>query len=150
MQQKHIAEVRAFNRFYTGIIGLLDRHILNSRYSLPEVRVLYELYHNENITAREIISSLQMDKGYLSRMLQQLVRKKLVAKKISTADGRAVHLTLTPAGRKEFETLNRESDKQIQEILEKLSSGDCERMTGYMAEIRSLLTQPKTTESDGR
>ncbi|HET6995069.1 MAG TPA: MarR family winged helix-turn-helix transcriptional regulator [Chitinophagaceae bacterium] len=140
MKEKHIAEVRAFNRFYTGIIGLLDRYILKSRYSLPEVRVLYELYHHKNITASEIISSLQMDKGYLSRILQQFTRKRLVVKKISVADGRAVHLTLTPVGRNEFETLNRESDKQIQEILEKLSPDDCERLTRYMAEIRNLLT----------
>jgi DNA-binding MarR family transcriptional regulator len=150
MREKHIAEVRAFNRFYTGIIGLLDRHILNSRYSLPEVRVLYELYHHENTTASEIISSLQMDKGYLSRILQQFAKKKLLAKKISAADGRAVHLVLTPTGKKEFENLNRESDKQIQEILEKLPPADCEKLIIHMAEIRSLLAQKKTTESNGR
>jgi DNA-binding MarR family transcriptional regulator len=150
MQRKHIAEVRAFNRFYTGIIGLLDRHILNSRYSLPEVRVLYELYHNENITASEIISSLQMDKGYLSRVLRQFSNKKLLAKRISAADGRAVHLALTSTGKKEFEILNRESDKQIRKIIGNLPAGDCAKLVTYMSEIRSLLAQSDTTASNGR
>ncbi|WP_431215832.1 hypothetical protein ACQ86N_14930 [Puia sp. P3] len=71
MQQKTISRIRAFNRYYTNIIGLLDRHILNSSYSLPEARILYELNHREGIQASGIIESLGIDKGYLSRILDE-------------------------------------------------------------------------------
>jgi hypothetical protein len=66
MKEKSIAEIRPFNRFYTTIIGLMDQHILNSRYSLPEVRILYD--HCVNATASDIMASLNIDKGYLSRI----------------------------------------------------------------------------------
>jgi len=77
MKQAIIDEIRAFNRWYTGIIGLLDRHLLNSSFSLPEARVLYELYHRDGIQAGEITALLGLDKGYLSSMLDQFVKKAL-------------------------------------------------------------------------
>jgi len=143
MPGDHIAEVRAFNRFYTGIIGLLDQHILESRYSLPEVRVLYELYHNDNLTAKAITTSLGIDKGYLSRTLLQFQRKKLLSKKWSSADGRAAHLMLTEKGKKEFEMLNEASNRQIHQILESLTEDDCNRLVNNMAEIRVILSKTK-------
>ena len=76
MQQATITGIRAFNRYYTGILGLLDRHILNSDYSLPEARILYELGQREGVQASGIIESLGIDKGYLSRILDQFATKK--------------------------------------------------------------------------
>ena len=145
MREKHIADIRAFNRFYTDIIGLLDKYILNSRYSLPEVRIMYELYHHENLTASDLIASLQIDKGYLSRVLQQFVKKKLVSKKQSAADGRAAHLSLTKTGKKEFEVLNHAASDQISEILETLSDEDCHKLIRNMGEIREILSKRKKT-----
>lgn len=99
MNDQYVHDIRAFNRFYTNVIGLLDQYILNSKYSLPEVRILYELYHTEGLTASEIITSLNIDKGYLSRLIRQFEKKKLVSKKSSAKDGRFSHLYLTAAGR---------------------------------------------------
>jgi DNA-binding MarR family transcriptional regulator len=143
MRRKHITEVRAFNRFYTPIIGLLDQHILESHYSLPEVRILYELYHSDNLMANDIIASLQIDKGYLSRILQQFQKKKLVTKKWSVKDGRAAHLTLTEKGKKEFEELNEASDRQIKSILEMLTEEECNRLVNNMGEIKTILSKTK-------
>src|SRR5262245_15474930 len=109
MLKKHIEGIRSFNRFYTDIIGLLDEHILNSKYSLPEARILYELYHHEPLTSSDIINNLQIDKGYLSRLLRQFEKKKLLDKKKSPQDGRAAYLRLTASGKKEFESLNKAS-----------------------------------------
>jgi DNA-binding MarR family transcriptional regulator len=140
MTEKHIGEIRAFNRFYTDVIGLLDRYILNSSYTLPEVRVLYELYHHENITASDIIDSLHIDKGYLSRMILQFEKRKLLSKKRSASDGRSVRLFLTAAGKKEFSALDRASHEQIREILVRLPAKDSDRLVHCMSEIRSILS----------
>lgn len=141
MNEKHIMEIRVFNRFYTGIIGLLDKHILNSNYSLPEVRILYELYHNEEITSTDITTSLTIDKGYLSRILRHFEKKKLISKKRSGDDGRSVHLSLTATGRKEFEILNEASNKQVRKILEVLTEKDCDNLIQHMTEIKVILSK---------
>lgn len=141
MKEKYIMEIRAFNRFYTGIIGLLDKYILNSRYSLPEVRILYELYHQENLTASDIIASVNIDKGYLSRLLRHFEKKKMISKRRSSDDGRAAHLYLTNTGKKEFEVLNEASNKQIRNILEDLTEESCNRLVQHMQEIKKILSK---------
>jgi DNA-binding MarR family transcriptional regulator len=90
MKVQHIREVRAFNRYYTRVIGLLDNHYLQSNYSLPEVRVMYELYHHPETTPSDIIQQLGMDKGYLSRIIQSFVKNKIVRKSVSATDKRSV------------------------------------------------------------
>jgi DNA-binding MarR family transcriptional regulator len=149
IREEYIQEIRAFNRFYTGMIGLLDRYILNSSYTLPEVRVLYELYHRENATASDIIAALNIDKGYLSRMILQLEKNGLVSKKRSAADARSAHLFLTASGKKEFEALDRASHMQIREILTSLPAADCDQLVGHMSAIRSILSAagPSATTS---
>jgi len=139
MLQRTVEEVRAFNRFYTGVTGLLDRHILDSPYSLPEARVLYELYHGEGLLAGEIAAELGIDKGYLSRMLDRFVRSKLVVRRPSVEDGRSMNISLTAKGRAAFETLNQASDEQVRVILESLPEGAEERLLYHMGEIRKIL-----------
>lgn len=141
MKNKVISEIRAFNRFYTRIIGLLDQHVLDSKYSLPEVRVLYEIYHHNNLTARDIMATLNIDKGYLSRMLQNFKKAKLVSKKRSGKDGRSAHLSLTDSGKVEFKVLNRASDHQLKEILDGLTSSDCDKLVRYMSGIKEILSR---------
>ena len=64
-----IRDIRAFNRFYTDIIGLLDQHLLDSPYSLAEARIIYEIHHNKDIQASQIMELMDIDKSYLSRLL---------------------------------------------------------------------------------
>jgi len=139
MKPQHIQELRAFNRFYTNIIGLLDKHILNSNYSLPEVRIMYELYHRSALTASDIIELFDIDKGYLSRILKKFQKSKLINKISSPADKRAVVVQLSPKGKKEFETLNKASDKQIENFLKNLPDKDCDELIKKINEAQILL-----------
>ena len=141
MKATHIAEVRAFNRFYTGIIGVLNEHILDSQFSLPEVRVLFELYHNGAMSASDLISLLHIDKGYLSRLLKQFEKKKLVRRKQSKEDARSSLVELTEFGKKEFEKLNKVQDARIITILNQLSAKECRKLLLHMNSVKSILSK---------
>src|SRR5262245_5490333 len=91
-----IAAVRRFNRFYTQRIGVLRQALYDSRYSLAEVRVLYELAHaNGTLTATDLGRTLSIDAGYLSRILRGFAARKLIRRTRSVADAREFELTLT-------------------------------------------------------
>ena len=72
MGAEAVRRVRAFNRYYTNLIGVLDRRILRSPWSLTEVRILYEISHNEGTNARRLMRMLSVDEGYLSRTIERL------------------------------------------------------------------------------
>jgi DNA-binding MarR family transcriptional regulator len=115
--QKHIQEIRNFNRFYTDLIGLLDNHLLNSDYSLAEARILYEIFTAKQLSASDIIHSLSMDKGYLSRILKKFEKQDLVARKSSDEDARVSLLSLTDKGLNVFRELNDASSQQIATLI---------------------------------
>jgi len=143
MHQKDIDEMRAFNRFYTSLIGLLNAHILNSEYSLSEARILFELYHNSGMTASDIISLIHIDKGYLSRILKHFELKKLIVKKRSSDDKRSVYLNLTPKGKKDLEILSRASDAQIMKILSQLTDDECKQLISNLRAVKGALEKVK-------
>lgn len=137
--EDRIAAVRGFNRFYTQRIGVLRRRMYGSPLSLAEVRVLYELAHREAPTASELADALDLDRGYLSRMLQAFERDGLVRRSRSDEDGRASHLALTPKGRKAFAPIDRASHDEIGRLLARLSEGDARSLVDSMTTIERLL-----------
>jgi DNA-binding MarR family transcriptional regulator len=140
MNSKSIEAFRSFNRFYTAVIGLLDRHILSSNYTLAEVRIMYELYHGRDQTASDLVYKLSIDKGYLSRVLLHFEKKKFLKRKRSDEDTRVVFLNLSSEGKKEFEVLNKASNDQISSILKEISEKDLEVLLTSMIEIQRILT----------
>ena len=119
--------MRRFNRFYTRQIGLLDEGLLNSPFSLTQVRTLYELAQREQTTAAELCTSLGLDAGYLSRMLSAFEKSGLLEKRNSPTDARQTLLRLTKKGRKAFEPLNARSNDQVAAMLGKLAAGEAKR-----------------------
>jgi DNA-binding MarR family transcriptional regulator/GNAT superfamily N-acetyltransferase len=131
--------IRHFNRFYTRQIGVLQEGLLQSRFSLTEVRVLYELAHRQNPTATDLRRELALDAGYLSRMLRSFERRGLVRRRASPADGRENLLELTPAGRKSFAALDTRAQGEVRNMLRNLSSTDQSRLVQAMQTVESTL-----------
>ena len=136
-----IKRIRRFNRFYTNFIGVVDRHILDSPHSLTEARVLYEISSIEDCSARKIMGNLEIDEGYLSRIIGKFMRKGLVKKSRSEKDGRTRIILLTEKGEKEFAKLDTNSSESICTTVEKLSQKEREELVGLMERIYKLLTK---------
>jgi DNA-binding MarR family transcriptional regulator/GNAT superfamily N-acetyltransferase len=136
---ERVAAVRRFNRHYTRQIGVLRKRFLDSPYSLGEARVLYEIATKQAPTASEIARALDLDPGYLSRMLRNFERRGLVRKRASAKDGRQSHLTLTPRGKKSFIPLDARSQRETAAMLAKLAPADQARLIAAMATIETLL-----------
>ena len=131
--------VRRFNRFYTRIIGVLDEGHLDSSYSLAEVRLLFELAHRDAPTAAALMRDLALDAGYLSRLVQRMVRRRLVKRTRSSTDGRETHLSLTATGRTAFSELETRARADVAALLKPLEEPDQRRLLDAMERIRTLL-----------
>jgi DNA-binding MarR family transcriptional regulator/GNAT superfamily N-acetyltransferase len=144
-----VQTVRRFNRFYTKQIGVLNEGLLQSPFSLAEVRVLYELAHRNQPTAVQLAQDLGLDDGYLSRILRNLHRRGLISRRPALADRRQRLLGLTPRGRSVFASLNARSDDQVATMLRELSPGEQERLTDAMQAIETLLLPDQSGRSSG-
>ncbi|UVK37561.1 bifunctional helix-turn-helix transcriptional regulator/GNAT family N-acetyltransferase [Mesorhizobium sp. AR10] len=134
-----IGAVRAFNRFYTRQIGVLDEGWLKSAFSLTEARVLYELAHRDGLTATDLTRDLGLDAGYVSRLLKKFEERGLVERAATEADARRSSITLTPAGRNAFAPLNRDSHDQVAALLDRLAVPEQERLVTAMQTVQRLL-----------
>jgi DNA-binding MarR family transcriptional regulator/GNAT superfamily N-acetyltransferase len=137
--ESQIAAVRAFNRFYTRKLGVLDQQVLKSPFSLSEARVLYELAQRENPAAKEIGIELGLDPGYLSRIIQNFDENGLITRKPLPSDRRQYRLGLTPKGRQAFAKLDRSTQEDVAAMLAMLSHRDSQRLVAAMVEIERLL-----------
>jgi DNA-binding MarR family transcriptional regulator/N-acetylglutamate synthase-like GNAT family acetyltransferase len=142
-----VEAVRSFNRFYTRRIGVLHEGLLDSPYSLAEVRVLYELAHRPGVTARDLALELDLDAGYLSRILRSFVRRGYVRRETSETDGRQRPLSLTTQGKRAFAPLDRRSAKEVAAMLAPLSASAAERLTGAMHAIEHILEPVAATSN---
>lgn len=145
---QRVESVRRFNRYYTKLIGVLDEGLLQSPFSLTEVRVLYELAHRESPAASELSSDLDLDAGYLSRILRRFEACGFLEKIPSAIDGRRSHLQLTRLGREAFAPLDQRSHDQVGTMLSRFSIAKQSRLLDAMHAIEEILgTQPAATDS---
>src|SRR6266508_634141 len=140
-----VARVRAFNRRWTEVLGLLDRHLLGTPYSLAEARILFELAHQTGLGTTverlDLRRRLYIDASFLTRVLTRLEHKGLVESAPSLADGRRRRLRLTAAGRAAAADLDRRADDQIADELAGLT-GDQRRMLSEATTVVSTLVTP--------
>jgi DNA-binding MarR family transcriptional regulator/GNAT superfamily N-acetyltransferase len=138
---------RRFNRLYTRLIGTLDEGYHHTPFSLAETRVLYELATRQNPLARDIASSLNLDPGYLSRILRKLQLAGLLKRKISRKDNRSADLHLTARGRALFNKLNSLSEHQARGFLSPLTPAQQAQLIESMKTIEKLLAPPESCSS---
>ena len=141
-----IDTVRRFNRFYTRRIGALQEGWQNSPFSLTEARVLYELAHRERPTATAVRNSLELDAGYLSRILSSFEKRGLIEKTPSEDDGRQSILALTDEGRKQFTPLETQTNEQVGAMLEKLNENEQHHLIEAIRSIERVLGSEERAE----
>ncbi len=137
-----ISEIRNFNRFYTNILGLLNQSLLDSPYSLTEVRILLEIDKIKECTANALIEKLNVDRGYMSRILNRFEADELITRKNSSYDGRALLLYLTPRGKKVLSILEEKSVNQIEGLICNLTDDAKGHLIESMHFIIETLSQP--------
>ncbi|HEX6508036.1 MAG TPA: helix-turn-helix domain-containing GNAT family N-acetyltransferase [Chloroflexota bacterium] len=131
--------MRAFNRFYTGVIGVLREGLLDSPYSLTEARVIFELAHQEATDVADLRRMLGIDAGYLSRILERFETAGLVVRERSSVDRRRQVSRLTEAGREAFAMLDARSSQEIETLLGRLTGDERRRLLTAMQRIREIL-----------
>src|ERR1051325_4607111 len=137
--EARIAAVRRFSRFYTRQLGLLQESLVHTRFSLTEARVLYELAHRDTVTASELAAYLDLDHGYLSRILRRFGEEGLLKKARAENDARQSVISITAKGRKAFAPLNKNSHDQVAAMLQRLQPQQQQRVVGAMAAVEALL-----------
>jgi DNA-binding MarR family transcriptional regulator/GNAT superfamily N-acetyltransferase len=136
---KPIQAIRHFNRFYTSQIGVLQKGLLESPYSLTEVRLLYELAHRRGVTASELSHQLRLDAGYLSRMLSQFKKRGWISRRPVSADRRQTLLALSAKGCATLRPLEERSNQQVQQMLSGMSCDARQQLIHAMQHIEQIL-----------
>ena len=136
-----IDDVRSFNRFYTRVIGVLDEGVVDTSYSLPEARVLFELAQADECEVTDVRRALAVDAGYLSRMLARLEEQQLIERRRSEHDARRQIVQLTARGRAEFAVLDQRSSELVRELVGHLGENEQRRLAAAMGAIQELLAE---------
>ena len=131
-----VAAVRAFNRFYTNVIGLVRGKYLNMPYSLTEARLLFEMARRDVTAVADLRRALDIDAGYLSRVLTRFEAGGLVTRQRSASDARRQDVALTSAGRAAAAELDSRSNSEVGDLL---AGVDRPRLLAAMGEITDLL-----------
>jgi DNA-binding MarR family transcriptional regulator/GNAT superfamily N-acetyltransferase len=134
-----VDDVRGFNRFYTRVLGLLRPDLAGSAFGLTEARVLFELAHGDDVAVSDLRRELDLDAGYLSRILSGFTAAGLVQRAQSAADGRRQVVRLTTDGREAFAELDRLQASAIDTLLAPLDENQRTELVTAMGLIRRVL-----------
>jgi len=137
--------LRAFNRTYTRQFGFLSAHLDNSPFTLTEARILYEIATRENPTAADIMRTLDLDRGQVSRTLQRFAGRGLVETWQPAEGGRRRPVSLMAAGRKAFSSLERDTNKAIGSLLNALHTDSRSELISSASNITRIFEGTRGT-----
>jgi DNA-binding MarR family transcriptional regulator/GNAT superfamily N-acetyltransferase len=140
--EDQVAAIRGFSRFHTSKLGIIEPKLLASPWTLQEARIIYEVAQHDSCTATDLVRTLGLDAGFLSRTLQTLQRRQIVARKPSRTDRRANELALTAKGRAAFAELDRRSRDEVGALLAGLDDHERCAIVNAMAVIEQVLEPP--------
>jgi DNA-binding MarR family transcriptional regulator/N-acetylglutamate synthase-like GNAT family acetyltransferase len=142
-ERERIAAIRAFNRFYTKELGLLGRGFLGTDYTLTEARILWEIGHSDGpAEVTEIRRELELDPGYLSRILARFERDGLVIRDRSDQDRRRQLVRLTGSGRATVRTFDTRASKEFRDLLDEHPEAEQRRLVEALSDARAILGDP--------
>jgi DNA-binding MarR family transcriptional regulator/GNAT superfamily N-acetyltransferase len=136
-----VAAVRGFNRFYTNVIGLLRGKYLDTPYSLTEARLLFELAQRDTSEVTDLRRTVDIDPGYLSRILARFDADGLISRQRSAADGRRQIIRLTGSGHSVVASLDARSAEQTRDMLAAVRDDDRRKLLDAMRVITETLTE---------
>src|SRR5262249_59982668 len=87
---------------------------------------------------RDLRARLELDSGYVSRLLRSLERQRLVREQPAANDGRVRRVRLTRAGLREVRELGRRANVLAKSVLAPLSVPQRDRLIAAMAEIERM------------
>jgi DNA-binding MarR family transcriptional regulator/GNAT superfamily N-acetyltransferase len=137
-----VGAVREFNRFYTGLLGLLNEALLNTPYSLTEARVIFELAGSGQTEVAGLRHILDIDAGYLSRLLARFEADGLVARRRSRTDARRQVISLTGPGRSAYQLLDSSSANQVSALISACTEQEQQDLIEAMAFVQRILEEP--------
>lgn len=137
---EEVAAVRAFNRAYTPVIGVLDEGMVDSPWTLPEARVVYELATaGGTLAVADLRGRLDLDRGWVSRLLAKLEGDGLLVRAVDPADARRQVATLTPAGERAFAHLDARTVAAVRGLLDPLGADARRRLVAAMGTVAEVL-----------
>ena len=136
-----VTEIRGFNRFYTNILGILDQHIIESNYSLTEARILYEISKTDICTANQLCSILEIDRSYMSKIINKFEKMQLIKRSICSTDNRNIEIHITEKGMDTFHELNNRANKQIENLISKFNDEDCEKLMNGIHTVKKYFSR---------
>jgi len=140
---RQILSIRRFNRTYTTRLGLLRKSYLDGSFSLTEARILFEIGAAPGITAVRLCTLLDLDRGYISRTLASLTRRRLVKQTASKQDAREKLLSLTAAGDKALARIDAQSSKQTEAWLAPIAAADRDAIVQSLQRVEEILARPQ-------
>jgi DNA-binding MarR family transcriptional regulator/predicted N-acetyltransferase YhbS len=143
-----IAAVRGFSRFYTRKLGIIEPKLLDSPWTLQEARIIYEIADRRSCIATDLVRALGLDAGFLSRTLQALQRRQIVARKPSKTDRRVTEIALTAKGRAAFADLDGRSHSEVAALLGGLDEAARATVVNAMTAIEQTL-EPQARQGAG-
>lgn len=135
----HVEAVRAFSRFYTRVMGVLEEGLHGSPYPLPEARLLYEIGHRGTARAGDLARDLKLDPGYVSRLVKQLEAKGALARRANPDDARQIDLALTDTGAAHYRSNVAAARAMVADILTPLGDAGRRDLIGRLADVTALL-----------